>query len=212
MRSRFIDPEDARLHASAQDLALVGEISLLLNREGELDDIEAALQRIGERTGADASELFLAAPDGSEAYMVSHLGADPEAFCQQDRFQAGEGFPGIVLRTASALWTRSLPAEVDFVRSRIKALGYQSAICVPIRHHGVVRGSIFLAWRNTRSDLSRLVRTATLVARPLAVAVELTRARLLGRDAADPPGGGRGLPDLAGRLRVAASADSAAVD
>ncbi len=201
MRTRLVDLEDARLGASAHDLALVGEVSLLLGQGGGLDIIETALRCIAERTGADAAELFLAAPDGSEVFMVSHLGADTNAFCQQDRFDAGEGFPGIALSTACALWTPSLTSEADFIRSRVKALGYRCAVSVPLHHGGVVGGCIVLVWKEARGDLEHLVRAATLAAQPLANAVVLARAQLQLRPASE----------LADRLRATASADSATV-
>lgn len=166
-------------HTDATDLALVGEISLLLDSARDLTSLDPALQRLCEFTRADAGDLFLAHPDGSETYLVSHVGDDVEAFGQQQRFRVGEGLPGIVLTTAAPVWTRHLPDEIDFVRSRVVVRGYSSAICVPLVAGGTAEGCVLLAWRESKRDLRRTVHTVALAGRALATSVELIRTRLL---------------------------------
>ncbi|MDP2957297.1 MAG: GAF domain-containing protein [Longimicrobiales bacterium] len=179
MQSEVAGNETRGAPTHSTELALVGELSLLLDGARDLAPLDRALQRLREFTAADACDLFLTHPDGSELFLVSHMGGDGEAFGQQARFRLGEGFPGIVLQTATPVWTRHLPDEIDFLRSRVKALGYRSVACVPLLSGGTVEGCVLLAWRDSKRNLSRTVRTLTLAVRPLATGVELIRARLL---------------------------------
>lgn len=198
MQVRSIDPEEARSLAGPADLALVGELALLLADGDGLDSTDVALRRLAGATAADDCELFLAHPDGSEVFLVSHQGADPEPFLQRDRFRAGEGFPGIVLRTARPLWTASLEGETDFLRTRVKARGYRSAVCVPLLGRRGASGSILLFWKENRDDLEAMARLATLASRPFATSLELSRARLRFTASSRGPGDGHSVADQLG--------------
>ena len=197
-----LDPE--RRVLSASELALVGEIAVLLDGGRDLDGLDAALLCLRSRTGAEACEMFLATPGGQEMVLVSHQGADPEAFCQRDRFRSGEGFPGIVLNTGTALSTQLLQSEDDFLRSRVKGLGYTSAVCVPVHCGTEVGGCLFLAWKEPPPPRLRPARIALLAALPLGAAVEVARAR-----ARNPEAMGATDPavTLEARLRRITSAD-----
>lgn len=195
-----------RRSLSAPELALVGEVALLLDGGRDLDGLDAALMCLRARTAADACEMFLATPEGQEMVLVSHQGADPDAFCQRDRFRIGEGFPGIVLNTGAVLSTAMLQSEGDFLRSRVKALGYTSAVCVPVRCGTEVGGCLFLAWKEAPVALLGPARAALLAALPLGAAVEAARTRARGLDRA-------GVADTAStleaRFRRLTSADEA---
>ena len=206
MISRRMDAERERSRLSDSDLALVGEIALLLDGGRDLGGLDAALMCLGSRTRADACELFLTTPGNQEMVLVSHQGADPDAFCQQDRFPAGEGFPGIVLATGEALTTSELPAEADFLRSRVKALGYSSALCVPLRCGTELAGCLFLAWKRAISTHRTPAHAAFLAGLPLGAAIEAARVRA---GALDATGSGGARSILEERLRKLTSADDA---
>ncbi len=164
--------------AQPSELALVGEIEMLLQGHRGLDALDDALEHLRARSGAEVSELFLAAPDNREVFLVSHQGADPDAFCRRDRFGAGEGLPGMVLSSAASLVTDQLSAEPDFLRSRVKALGYTSALCTPLGPGTDVSGGIFLAWKNPPRDMAGALRLAALASVPIGMAIDLMRAHL----------------------------------
>ena len=124
MRTERVHRAELVARAGITDLALVGEIAVLMDSRPLSESIEAALLRLQEYSRAEACELFLATPRGREMILVSHEGRDLEAFCQQKRFQAGVGFPGIVLRAAAPLVSDRLQSEVHFVRSRVTFYPY----------------------------------------------------------------------------------------
>jgi len=163
-------------HPTASDLALVGEFTLLLTEDSTLDRLDEALAHLGLRTGADVCELFVATPEGDEMILVAHQGPDLDAFSQTERFPSGDGFPGIVLSTGTALSTRDLPNEGYFLRSRVKDRGYRSVVCVPLLPDSAVEGCLFLAWKGRLGSLSGATRAALLATIPIAAALEIYRA------------------------------------
>ncbi len=174
-------PSDVRAtwsSAPLSELALVGEIEMLLQGHSELDALDGALEHLRERCGAEVSELFLATPDEREVFLVSHQGSDLDAFCRRDRFGAGEGFPGMVLSSQTSLITEQLPAEQNFLRSRVKALGYTIVLCTPLGPGTDVSGSLLLAWKNPPREMASALRLAALAAVPIGTAIDLMRAHL----------------------------------
>lgn len=178
MRTIPFDVRATWSSALPSELALVGEIELLLQRAGELEALDGALEHLRERSGAEVCELFLAAPEDREVFLVSHQGADLDAFSRRDRFGAGEGFPGMVLSSAASLVTDQLPAERDFLRSRVKALGYTSALCTPLGPGTDVSGGILLAWKKPPRDMASALRMTALASVPIGTAIDLMRAHL----------------------------------
>lgn len=164
--------------AQPSELALVGEIGILLQGQGELESIDAALEHLRERTSADVCELFLAESGEREVFLVSHQGADLEAFCRRDRFAIGEGLPGMVLSQPVSVVTQQLPAEREFLRSRVKALGYVAALCTPLAPRSDVSGSILLAWKKPPRDIAGALRMAALSSAPIGTAIDLMRAHV----------------------------------
>lgn len=178
MRAEPITPHQAWATARRSELALAGDTAMTFHAGSDVEALDRALELLRRQLGADACELFLTASDRGEMYMVSHQGADTEAFLQRDRFRVGEGFPGIVLSSAMPLRTEALSSEPAFVRSRVTSAGYTSVVCLPLRTGDAVTGSILLAWKSPPANLADVVRLAVLGSAPIAVAVELLRTRL----------------------------------
>ena len=178
MRAIPFDVRGVWSSAGPSELALIGEIGMLLQGRSELDALDGALELLRERSGAEVSELFLAAPDDREVFLVSHQGPDLEAFSRRDRFRAGEGLPGMVLSGAASVIADQLPAEQDFLRSRVKALGYSGAVCTPLGPGTDVSGSVLLAWKNPPRDMAGALRLAALASVPIGTAADLMRAHL----------------------------------
>jgi len=179
--------------ASAADLALLGEVAALADPDHPFEAVDAILCRLRDRTGADAAELFLAAPGGTDLFLVSHQGQDGGAFGQQERFRLGEGFPGIALRAGRPLVTHHLESDADFVRSRVKPLHYRHAACVPFVIGARPAGCVLLAWRDAIVQLPQAARLVALIAGPLGTILELAQARsrleTLGGDGGRPADG-----------------------
>lgn len=171
-------PSNPAYGVGPDELALVGEVAALVDVEHLWESLDLALRRLREWTGADAAELFLADPHRREMFLVSHEGADVRAFAMRDRFPVGEGFPGIVLRSGAAVATTTLSDEGDFLRARVKALRYRSAIAVPVDQDGAVGACLLLAWKSGKGDVERALRVSRLAAKPIAAAIETALARI----------------------------------
>jgi DNA-binding SARP family transcriptional activator len=208
MKIRQIDPSASGLAAPAVELALLGEISLLLDADRLFDGLDRALERLGRELVADVCELFLADAAARELFLVAHTGPDADAFSQRIRFASREGFPGIVLHTGALLSTSALDTEADFLRTRVTKLGYRAALATPLmRSNGAVFGCLLIAWKAAPADLERSERVALLASRALAGSVwsARTQARLEGTHALHRS------PSFAEHLRTRVGADGAEV-
>lgn len=67
------------------------------------------------------------------------------AFMQISYFERGMGFPGIVLAQGEPILTRSLPDDPRYLRTRVKHEGFHSYVCVPLKGHQGILGSLNLA-------------------------------------------------------------------
>jgi len=200
-----IGPGD-RQQPTPAELQLAGEIALLLEGGSNPDGLDAALLHLRDAVSADVCELFIVGPRADEMVLVSHHGPDVEAFTQLDRFDVGEGFPGIVLDTGEALATRSLASDDDFLRFRVKAMGYTGAVCLPLRAGQELRGCLLLAWKEPPPEWGSHLRAAWWVGVLVGAAVDAAcvRARLAGlRTSAAERGA------LEESLRALAAADEA---
>lgn len=187
MTHETIRPSDTQ-GPSPAELTLVGEIGLILEGGREPDALDAALLRLRSAAGANVCELFLVTPHRGEMVLVSHQGADADAFLQRDRFQAGEGFPGMVLSGGAVLATRSLRTEDDFLRSRVKSAGYVGAICVPLRSGEDVVGCLLLAWKEPPPHWRSCIRASVFGSMLLSGAVDAARSRARWAGARIPDG------------------------
>lgn len=178
MRAVPYDVQAAWANALPAELALVGELEMLLQGRSDLGALDCALAHLKERSGAAVAELFLASPDDREVFLVSHQGPDLEAFSRQDRFAVGEGFPGMVLSSNASLITDQLPREQGFLRSRVKTLGYSCALCTRLAPEADVSGSILLTRKEPAWDMASVLRLAILASVPIGRTVDLMRAHL----------------------------------
>lgn len=209
MRAERIEAAQEIRLAEADDLALVGEIAMLIDPADLIGSTDAALERLRRATHAAACELLLAGADGLELFLICHVGEDLEAFCQRDRFAVGEGFPGIVLQAATSLFTESLGTEADFVRSRVKALDYWGLMCAPVWCCRQIGGCLLLAWKQRSADLQRARRVTTLAARAIGTALEAARTEIRVAGVQEAMQGASWLSAVAERLRTVSHADTA---
>ncbi|GMV04619.1 MAG: hypothetical protein AMXMBFR53_08990 [Gemmatimonadota bacterium] len=162
---------------SRSELELTGELALLLEGGRRLDGLDAALLRLRRAVAANVCELFLTTPREREMVLVSHQGDDSDAFLQVGRFRIGEGFPGLVLDSGDVLSTQSLEGEGDFLRSRVKTLGYRGALCVPLGDGQDPLGCLLLAWKDLPADWRSCARSCLLAAEVIGGAVDGARVR-----------------------------------
>lgn len=110
-------------------------------------DLASALDHLLLTTGADAAELFLAAPPDGPLVLAAHSGEAPRAFRQIICFERGQGFPGLVARTGEPLLSLDLAHDDRYLRTRVKEQGFHYYLCVPIWGRSGYVGSLHIASR-----------------------------------------------------------------
>jgi DNA-binding SARP family transcriptional activator len=146
---RPMDAESATV--ASDELAAVGSLAANYDPDMARSSADHTLDWLRQTLCVEAAELFLREP-GSDDMLLSNVRSTHEsAFTEINRFRPGEGFPGLVLSRGAALRTRDLQADERYLRSRVKAEGFLSYLCVPLRGSEGIIGSLNIAAR--RSDL-----------------------------------------------------------
>ncbi|MCC6174654.1 MAG: GAF domain-containing protein [Chloroflexi bacterium] len=141
-------------------------------------DLAGCLDRLLIATGADAAELFLVAPGGRQLLLAAHSGRSPRAFREILRFERGEGFPGLVAATGESLVSADIGHDDRYLRTGVKRRGFHTCVCVPLRDHGQVLGSLDVTFRHRTHATGSVLVLLARVATQLAAALELDRLRI----------------------------------
>ncbi|TBH20068.1 GAF domain-containing protein [Thermus thermamylovorans] len=114
--------------------------------------LETFLGTLRKSLGMEATELFLADPEGHHLLLTAYEGLHREAFLERPWFQLGEGYPGLVALRREPLYTHALKEDPRYLRQKVKQLGYQTYICYPLElPHGLI-GVLNLASRDPEAD------------------------------------------------------------
>ncbi len=145
-----IENREREILRRSRELAALQTVSEVVSGSLQLDEILThALRKVLEVTRAEAAEVFLLDDTAGELTLAVHQGAFPEAFQEITRFRLGEGLPGQVAASGQAVLSR-LTDDPRFIRQAIRALGFQSYACVPLRAKDRVVGVMDVADRRTR--------------------------------------------------------------
>jgi len=166
----------------AHDLAAVAALTARASGEPLQQGLRDALGYLMHATAADAGEAFLAEPHGRGVVQACHGGLFARAFAQQQRFVAGEGFPGLVLSHGESLYSERLPEDPRFLRSQVKREGFSTYVCAPLTSRGDTLGCLALSFRRSDIDLGRVLELLRWVGTPMGLVIDTALARL--RDAA----------------------------
>lgn len=159
----------------AQDLAFLTSFTTSLWPERPEEAAKEALGWLRDATKAEAAELFLAEPGGSDMLLTEYCGPFKTAFTQIIRFHPGEGFPGLVLNGQAPVVTQHLKEDPRYLRTRVKEKGFRSYVCVPVPGSGGIMGSLNVAARDAAFDVGRALRVLTWASRPLGTVLEAGR-------------------------------------
>ena len=197
------------------------EEAVVVQREAsglERVDLAATLDRILGLTGADAAEFFVAVPHGRRLMLAAHRGEAARAFLERTEFEFGEGFPGLTAATGEAVLSVDLPYDERYLRTSVKTRGFWCYVCVPVPSSRGILGTLNVAARRHRVDLSACLPFLREVAGCLGSALErearqsaefLSRAWTAASGAGPPePRAGRSMDILADRLTHLAGAKS----
>lgn len=155
------------------DLAALALLTTSLSTADVPRGIERALDILCDATGTESAELFLAEPAGHDMLLTTYRGPFRSAFFQMVRFAPGEGFPGRVMLDGRSAATNSLEMDDRYLRSRVKAKGYHSYLCVPLVIPQGVIGAICLASRDSGVSLGAAERLLTWASTPIASALQV---------------------------------------
>lgn len=190
-----------------RDDAAVGRFVAALGPSPVSSGVDSALDALRDAADADACELFVRLPDGDDAVLIGCASCDVDAFCSQECFAPGVGFPGIVIGTGVEIMTADVTADDRFLRRPVARRGYRGFACVPLARDDRVLGSLQLAWKGDAPAMERGLRLLVRASVPLAAAVAAEIGEVRSRAAAAPPR----ADAIAARLRTAATADTATV-
>jgi len=163
--------------AIVKALAAVGQISGNYASSGFYQTIDSTLDRVLALTGSEAAEVFLWNHSSREMCLASHRGLFRSAFSQITRFDANQGFPGLVAASGEPVITGDVTQDPRFLRTRVKEKGMRSFISMPLRSGRMVLGCLNVASRRRLDNADLLIDLLAWIAGPLASASELAILR-----------------------------------
>ena len=154
-RSGLADPTTGLARATVY-LEACSEEAVVVRQDGSgLDgvDLFKTLDRILERTGADAAEFFVAFPQQRILLLAAHRGQATRAFLERVEFDFGTGFPGLTAEAGEPLVTVDLAGDERYLRRSVTQEGFRCYVCVPVLASRGLLGTLHVAARGSRVDL-----------------------------------------------------------
>ncbi|MCA9528613.1 MAG: winged helix-turn-helix domain-containing protein [Myxococcales bacterium] len=206
--ARTTDPREL----STAGLALLGRIAAVTHSKRFPEWVDEALHLVRVGAFADASELFVLERGAASLWLVGAEGSDADAFCSVERFDVGEGYPGVVAQSRHALSTRELRSDARYLRPEVLARGYHAYAAVPLLRGERLFGTLQVAWSAGSPDVARGQRFVEAVAPVLTAALLAARGDL---ESLPAPRGtravGEWLDDQAQRLQRFSHAEEVSV-
>ena len=170
-----VENREQEILRRSRELAALHTVSEVVSGSLELGEILThALEKVLEVTGTEAAEIFLLDETTGALTLFVHRGTFPEAFQETTRFLLGEGLPGQVAASAQAVLIHNLADDPRFIRQTVKAAGFQSYACVPLRAQDRVVGAMDVADRRSRLTPADL-RLLTAIGNQVGMAIENAR-------------------------------------
>lgn len=169
----------------ADDLAGIALLVARASGEPLQQGLRDALDFLLHATAADAGEAFVAEPHGAGMVRACHRGHFRHAFDQLQRFDPGEGFPGLALSFGQPVYTTHLSEDPRFLRTRVKHEGFQAYVCAPLANRRDTLGCLALSFRRSDIDLERVLNLLRWIGTPMGLVIDTTLARM--REAAAAP-------------------------
>lgn len=196
---------------SDADFAVVGRIAAQSGGGAFLEWLDHALDALRIGAQADASELFLFDEAAGELLLAGCTGPDAAAFCSQERFPLGRGYPGMVAMSHDVLFTHDLQRDPRYLRPQVQALGYCTFAAVPLMRSERLIGTLHAAWKRPDAASKSSLRLLSTAAQVMASALVAAQAELTGRLSEQPGETDVALRDQAERIRRFSGADEVSV-
>ena len=167
---------DTALTRRSEDAALLNDIASTLTSSLELEEIlNKTLALVMNYMKVESGEIFLLEEDKQTLRMVLHRGQAAEAFWNRNRFQLGEGFPGLVAQTGEPLISTNLATDARFQRNAVVQAGFHQVACFPLKSSGHLVGVLSVATRGKVPFDGRDIQMLSAVGNWAGLAIENAR-------------------------------------
>jgi Nif-specific regulatory protein len=168
-----LTPQEKRLTGTSEELALLFEITQILNAPGTLArNLQQILKILAQTLGMERGTITILAPETNEIQIEVAQGLTAEAR-RRGRYKLGEGVTGRVVETGEPMVVPRVSQEPMFLnrtRSRGRAKEDLSFICVPIKINHQTIGALSVDRRYSELNFDRDVRLLTIIASIIAQA------------------------------------------
>jgi signal transduction histidine kinase len=167
---------DAAMTRRSEDASLLNNIASTLTSSLELDEIlNKTLALVMDYMKVEAGEIFLLEDDKKTLRMVLHRGQAAEAFWNRNRFQIGDGFPGLVAQTGEPIVSLDLAKDARFLRDAVVQAGFHQIACLPLKASGTLIGVLSVATRGNSPFDARDIQLLSAVGNWAGLSIENAR-------------------------------------
>ncbi len=167
---------DAAMTRRSEDASLLNNIASTLTSSLELDEIlNKTLALVMDYMKVEAGEIFLLEDDKKTLRMVLHRGQAAEAFWNRNRFQIGDGFPGLVAQTGEPIISLDLAKDARFLRDAVVQAGFHQIACLPLKASGTLVGVLSVATRGNSPFDARDIQLLSAVGNWAGLSIENAR-------------------------------------
>jgi signal transduction histidine kinase len=171
-----ISDSETELTKRNEELGLMYSLATAVSLPRDLDRLlEDMLDRVISLFEAEAGEIFLLDESEGIYRKAIHIGDDPEAFWELDRFKLGEGLIGMVAQTGEAQWTSTLAEEINFLRKSVVKRGFETLVAVPLKSPGKIPGVLSFAMKQSRMIGEREIGLLRAIGAGVGISVENAR-------------------------------------
>jgi two-component system sensor histidine kinase DevS len=171
-----ISDSEIELTKRNEELGLMYSLATAVSLPRDLDRLmEDMLDRVMSLFEAEAGEIFLLDESEGIYRKAIHLGKDPEAFWEVDRFKIGAGLIGMVAQSGEPQWTIDLENEGNFLRPSVVERGFQTLVAVPLSAPGKIPGVLSFALKHKRVIGDREVGLLRAIGAGVGISVENAR-------------------------------------
>jgi Nif-specific regulatory protein len=168
-----LTPHEKRFTGTPEELALLFEITQILNAPGTLArNLQQILKILAQTLGMERGTITILTPGTNEIQIEVAQGLTAEAR-RRGRYKLGEGVTGRVVETGEPMVIPRVSQEPMFLnrtRSRGRAKEDLSFICVPIKINHQTIGALSVDRRYSELNFDRDVRLLTIIASIIAQA------------------------------------------
>ncbi len=160
---------------SSRHLAILHTVAATLSRSLDLDDIlRTALEALTHVTGHEISSLHLLSSDRLTLHLRGDRGFSENLRAVNVTLPVGQGLIGRVAASGQTVVLKEVTASPDLfpaARPAVEADGIRGFVCVPIRLHGRILGTLSLGRRVPEPFVPEDVRLLEATADQIAVAL-----------------------------------------